>query len=130
MSAPTIEEILKRANVSSESLDQTECTDEDILELNLARFCDPWRLIGEYLRVPEDKLSAIDADKKGDEQKRSSVLKEWKQAHAFKATFLVLVKALFECQKANNAFKVCQLFKKRHCKSEAALGKWIIIYAI
>jgi hypothetical protein len=112
MSSLTIEEVLEKTKVSSNSLEETECTDDHFLQLH--HFCDPWKVIGYHLKFTADQLNAIDGDNPTVEEKRLAVFKEWKQTLAFRATFLVLVQALVNAKRAQNAVyvKLCEWFKE------------------
>ena len=128
MSSITLEEVIEKAGVSLDILKETECADEDLLEL--ARFCDNWRLIGSHLKLSEDQLSAIDGDYKLVDEKRLAVLRGWKQFRAFFATYLELIMAFLACHKVQNAFKVCQLFKNKYCQSETISCKYQLFNSI
>ena len=69
--------------------------------LALSKFCVPWKLVGKHLRLSDAQLSAIDADKRDTKLKRIGVLEEWKETMSFKATYKVLVTALFDCGMAD-----------------------------
>ena len=120
MSSIAIEEVLEKAEVSSESLKKIECTIEDLL--NLSHFCDPWRLIGNHLKLTDAQLSAIDEDNKTVDEKRVAVFKEWKQTRAFLATYYELVQTLVDAKKIQNAMDLCVWFKR---KREMTSGKYI-----
>ncbi|MCG8625763.1 MAG: death domain-containing protein, partial [Proteobacteria bacterium] len=96
--------------VSLKSLEETECTNDHLPKFS--RFCDPWNFIGSHLKLPDTKLNAIDGDHNTVEEKRLAVLKEWKQICAFRATYLVLVQALMDANKIQNAVELCEWFKK------------------
>ena len=110
MDSITIEEVLRKTEVSLKSLKEAECRSDHLHEL--FRFCDPWRLIGTFLKLTDDKLNAIDGDHKTVDEKRLAVLKEWKQSRAFHATYLVLVQALVAANKIQNAVDLCEWFKE------------------
>ena len=114
----TEEEIAKRAGVSLQELDQ-DYSDDDITE-GLAELCGQWRLTGQYLKLQEDQLSAIDEDKKNVEEKRIAVLKVKRQN--LDGTYLVLVKAFLAMKQAKNALEVCEIFKRSHPSSTHGEG--------
>ena len=124
MSSITIKGVAKRVKVSLESLAETECINDDLLQLAGLVPCDSWKLIGSHLKLSDDQLNAIDGDNTKIEEKRSGMLREWREAHAYDATYLELVRALVECRKVQSALEVCQFFKKKYCQSEVALGKY------
>ena len=91
-----------------------KCTDEDILAFG--EFCDPWNEVGLYLGLDRSQLSAIDGDSRTVSLKRLGVLQKWKEAFVFKATYRKLVEALLKCNKADTAFKVCEIVAQKQGK--------------
>ena len=120
MSSIAIEDVLNRTKVSSESLKKTECTIDDLLKL--LHLCDPWRLIGNHLKLTDAQLNAIDEDNKTVDEKRLAVFKEWKQTRAFLTTYLELVQALVDANKIQNTIDLCKWFKRNR---EMTSGKYI-----
>ena len=104
----TVEDLVKETGVKN--IDQ-ECTNDDFL--TLADLCDPWNLVGSYLKLSQSVLSAIDSDNKSTALKRLAVLQRWREIFAFKATYRVLVDALLSCTKANQALKVCKFLAQK-----------------
>ena len=113
--SPTVDELAQEAGVSPVSLLNKICSEEDLLLL--ARFCDPWKLIGSHLKLPEEELSAIDEQNKDVGSKRLALLRKWRQREAFRATFRAFVDMLFKQERNMDVFEVCQVFQKNHCQS-------------
>ena len=88
-----------------------ECGNDDIL--SLASFCDPWQLVGQHLHLSPPQISAIDGDNRGTDLKRLGVLQKWKETFVFKATYRVLVTALIDCGKIQQAFEVCKYLAQK-----------------
>ena len=84
----------------------TECSKDDIL--SLASYCDPWQLIGQRLGLTPAQISAIDGDNRNTDLKRLGALQKWKEMCVFKATYRVLVEALIDCDKGQQAMEVCK----------------------
>ena len=105
---PTVGELVAKAGVTN--IDR-ECDHEDFLYL--ASFCDPWQLVGAHLRLSSTQLSNIDADNKSTALKRLKVLHQWKSMYVFRATFRVLIEALIDCSKTQQALEVCKYLARR-----------------
>ena len=88
-----------------------ECDSVDIL--SLASFCDPWELVGQHLRLNSAQISAIDGDNRSIDLKRLGVLQKWKETFVFKATYRMLVGALIDCGKAQQALEVCKYLARK-----------------
>ena len=108
LSTLKVEDLIAKSGVKN--IDK-ECSDNDILEFG--DFCDPWELVGKYLRLGESELSAIAEDNRTVSLRRLGVLQKWKSKLAFKATYRVLIDALLKCGKAHQALQVCQILAQR-----------------
>lgn len=104
----TVEDLVRKTGVRN--IDQ-ECTNEDFLAL--ADLCDPWNLVGHYLKLTPSQLSAIDSDSRTTGLKRLALLQKWKESFAFKATYKVLVSALLSCGKTVQALEVCEVLARK-----------------
>lgn len=94
-----------------------ECGSDDIL--SLARFCDPWQLVGRHLGLDSAQITAIDSDNRSTDLKRLGVLQKWKETFVFKATYRVLVEALIDCGKVQQASEVCQYLARKEGRPRA-----------
>ena len=108
----TADELADQAGVRN--LDQ-ECTNDDFLHLH--KFCDPWELTGQHLKLTPSQISAVDGDYRTIDQKRLGVLQKWKETFAHKATYRVLITALLACEKAEQALEVCKILAQEQGKS-------------
>ena len=98
-----VQDLVARAGVRK--ID-TECSKEDLLPL--AKFCDPWELIGQNLGLERQQISAVNEDCKSTDLKRLGILQKWKEMYSFKATYRSLVTAFIACGKNDQALKICQ----------------------
>lgn len=104
--ALTVSDLVSRAGVRDITV---TCEDKDLV--HLARFCDPWKLVGQHLQVPN--LDDLLADESNEGLRRIAVLKRWKGKFAYNATYEVLVNALLVCDKTDEARKVCEFLAKK-----------------
>ena len=91
-----------------------ECGTDDIL--SLASFCDPWQLVGRHLHLSEAQISAIDGDNRSTDLKRLGTLQKWKEMFVFNATYRVLVEALIDCSKVQQASEVCKYLAQKESR--------------
>ena len=108
MAQLTVEDLAVQAGVRD--LDQ-QCCDDDLLVLS--ELCDPWKLIGQHLKLTQAQISAIDVDNRTTALKRLGALQRWKETFAFKATHRVLVSALLACGKTQQALDVCKILAQK-----------------
>ena len=113
MAESTVEELAYQAGVRD--LDR-ECTRMDFLDLH--KFLDPWELIGQYLKLTQSQINAINEDyrDKITDEKRLGLLQKWKETFAHKATYRVLISALLACGKAEQALEVCKILAQMQSK--------------
>ena len=101
------------------------CSQDDLLALS--KFCYPWELIGQHLKLTSSQISAIDNNNKTMDQKHVGVLQKWKETSAHKATYRVLVNALLACDKAQHASEVCGMLAGSNSPEDTQDGKFSII---
>jgi hypothetical protein len=104
----TVEDLAAKARILD--IDR-ECNKADFL--SLAKFCDPWELIARHLGLSQAQISAIDGDNRSTDLKRLGSLEKWKEMRVFKATYRVLVGALVDCGKVQQALEVCQYLAQK-----------------
>ena len=107
----TVDELAARAGVVDIN---RECGKDEIL--SLASFCDPWQLVGRHLGLSEPQISAIDGDNRSTDLKRLGALQKWKEMFVFNATYRVLVGALIDCGKAQQAMDVCKYLAQKESR--------------
>ena len=106
----SIEDLVTKAGVKD--IDQP-CLETDLV--HLAKYCDPWELVGRHLGLKEHHLSDIREDHKSAELRRLGVLQKWYQMLSFKATYRALASALIACNKVDQALKVCYFLAGMEC---------------
>ena len=100
MSAPTLEEICKKVEVSIKALDQ-ECTDEG--RCILAKYCGRWQRVARKLFSKSDTLiEDIERDNDKNEDQRSEFIRKWHTELADKATYSSFMEALLKLKLASN----------------------------
>ena len=77
--------------------------------LDVAKLCVEWQLIGQYLKLTEAEISAVDGDKGTVEEKRVAMLGKWREKFAYKATYQVLIEALLAAGKSSCAIDVAKI---------------------
>lgn len=107
----TVDDLAVRAGVIDIN---RECGTDDIL--SLAIFCDPWQLVGRHLRLTDAQINAIDGDNRSTDLKRLGALQKWREMFVFKATYRVLVEALIDCGKAQQASEVCKYLAQKESR--------------
>ena len=111
MASIRIEDLVAKAGVVD--IDQ-ECSNEDTLPLS--DLCDPWELVGRFLKLSQVQIRDIDRDVKTTDLKRLTVLQKWRESYAFKATFRALVSALISSKRVDAAQKVCQYLADKQAR--------------
>lgn len=105
----TVEEIAAKADIKLSTLSK-ECSQN--LLLNLAAVCIKWTLIGKRLGLTEADITAVDCDKRTEEEKRVGMLEKWKERFSFKATFKSLIKALLAEGMSKHAFDAAKIIRE------------------
>ena len=90
-----------------------ECSLEVLL--SLAKHCVDWQLIGFHLKLTDGDLIAVDGDNWTVDEKRVGMLRRWKEQFAFKATYLLLIKAQFACGRTSDAINACKIIVSGTC---------------
>ena len=106
MSGVTLDDLLEEVGVSPTQLDKA-CTREHLQDIAL--FLWSWREVAPYLKLSKVQVQEVENDAKTESEKRLKILESWKSAFAFKATYMVLVKALLKITRADLAQDVCHL---------------------
>ena len=106
--AVSLDELLRESRLSKAALEQ-RCSEEHITRFS--EFLD-WRKVAPYLEIKKQEQEDIDRDFKTESEKRIKCLRKWKEIHAFKATYLMLVEALLMVRLADQAEKICKFVRK------------------
>ena len=99
-------ELLNKLHLSQGQLD-VEISDEHLTEAS--GIIDDHEILGSELGLTEVEMSDINQKHNSPELRRLATLRKWKQKVSWKATYLVLVKALLKKSRADFARDVCKL---------------------
>ena len=103
MSGVTLDELLKEVGISPTQLNKP-CTSE--------------HLQGLFKVQVED----IERETEKEKEKRQAFLESWKAKFAFKATYMVIVKALLKIGRADQAEQVCRVLVPQQPKEGTLLN--------
>ena len=112
----TANELAKEAGLSSDCLKLPFRKDHAHV---LAKFCDPWESIGYHLGLDDAIINGIKEDNSTAEKRRTAMLQLWKEKFAHKATYRVLIQALIESGRAQQALELCCKIKELQPASES-----------
>lgn len=104
----TLQDVATQANLRVEDLNSEVNPHDQRLLLDLAKFCIHWKLIGKRLNLTDAEIAAVDVDNRTEEEKRVGMLEKWKGKFAFKATYLVFIEAILDCEQAQQAIEACR----------------------
>ena len=102
----TLQDVAAQAGVKKLDILNQECSQQILL--CLAKHCVEWQLIGYQLELSDSDITAVDGDSRTVDEKRVGMLKRWKEQFAFKATYLVLIRALLACGRTSDAVSACK----------------------
>ena len=102
----TLQDVAAQAGVKKLDILNQECSQQILL--CLAKHCVEWQLIGYRLELSDSDITAVDGDSRTVDEKRVGMLKRWKEQFAFKATYLVLIRALLACGRTSDAVNACK----------------------
>ena len=101
----TIEDVANRAGVSLDTLSD-ECSQTALLDL--AKYCDKWKLIGQHLGLTEAEISEVDGDSPTAQEKRVGMLMKWKET-SLRTSYRVLIEALLSQGMTQTAVEACKV---------------------
>ena len=107
----TLDELLEEEGVTPAQLDKA-CTSEHLKDIAL--FLESWRTVAPHLGLSNVDAEEVERDGTEEKEKRQKILQVWKARLAFKATYIVLVKALLKIGRADLAEQVCHLLVQQH----------------
>jgi len=106
MSKITLSELLKETKVLPTQLGKT-CTTEHLRDIAL--FLESWQTVASHLGLSTTDVEQVERDGGSEDVKRRKVLEVWKARFAFKAKYMVLIKALLKIGRADQAEQVCRI---------------------
>ena len=123
MSRVTLDELLEEVGVSPAQLDKA-CTSEHLQDIAL--FLESWRTVAPHLGLSNVEAEEVENDGRAENEKRRKILEVWKARFAFKAKYLVLIKALLKIGRADQAEQVCRVLVPQRPKEGTLLSKMIL----
>ena len=115
----TVEELEEHFKLPDGILNE-EISEEHIIKIST--FLASWKLVAPHLDLDEQEIEGIDNGANTEEEKRLLMLRRWKQAFIFKATYRKLLVALLSIKRADQARKVCQVIVN-NCEGTHIQGK-------
>ena len=77
----------------------------------VAQFCLDWRKLTSHLKMQTSIVADIERDHVKQEERRCEFFRTWKQQNGFDATYKILIGALLERERRDDAERVCKLLK-------------------
>ena len=111
LSRVTLDELLEEEGVFSTQLDKT-CTREHLR--GIAMFLESWRTVASHLGLSNAEVEEVQRDGTEEKERKRKILEVWKARFGFKATYKVLIEALLEIGRADQAQEVCHLLVQQH----------------
>ena len=113
----TLAVILSRHGLQENDLHK-ECSLSDILQIAIK--IRDWKVMGNYLSIPEEKLEAIRVNNGTEEQRRIASLQAWKEREGSSATYLKLAAALNKRERNDLVEEICRVVNTLACTSTVA----------
>ena len=88
-----LEDIVSRCGLTSERLHE-ECSREIVLEI--ATKLKDWKMVGNYLSMPSEKLKAIERENDTEDQRKVAMLDTWREREGAAASYWKLANALYQ----------------------------------
>lgn len=101
---PTLEDLLARFQISEHQL-REKLSDEHLPAI--ARLVTNHGIVGPELGLTQQEMQAIQVDGQSEEVRRLNTLRKWREKYSINATYQELLKALLNCEMAEQAEKVC-----------------------
>lgn len=109
--ASTLQELLDNAGFESQNLNQ-QCSEKHLVKI-AAHYCDNWQMIGHYLNLMKNEISAINENYTTAEEKRVRVLMKWREQFSHKATYKVLIEAFLSDKQVDTARKIIEWLRNQ-----------------
>ena len=105
----SLDQLLEHVGVSKDSLDQ-ECSDKLLREM--ATHLPNWLKYARALGLTEPQITGVKSDPLLDnEMKPQEVLRLWKKANAYSATYSILVEVCLSQGDSDVAKRICEIVK-------------------
>ena len=115
----TFDQLVEHVGISKDLLDQ-QCSDEHLREIS--DLLQNWLNYANALKLSSQEITGIRSDSLMDtKMKGQEVLRLWKKANAFKATYASLIRVCLSERDTNVAEKVCEIKKSEGFNDEYML---------
>ena len=104
--SPSLEDIISRRGLAKEKL-QEKCS--QAIRLKIAAKLEDWKMVGRYLNVPSEKLTAIERENHTEDQRRVGILDTWHKREGEDASYLRLADALYQQGRRDLVELLCEL---------------------
>ena len=105
VSEVTLEDIVSACGLAKERL-QEECSREIILKI--ATKLEDWKMVGLYLKLPFEKLKAIELENHTEDQRKVAMLDTWKKGEGKDANYMKLVNVLYQRGRRDLVESLCK----------------------
>ena len=105
VSEVTLEDILSACGLAKERL-QEECSREIILKI-AAKLKD-WKMVGHYLNIPPERLTAIDRENHTENQRKVAMFDTWHEREGKAASCMRLTSALYQQGRRDLVESLCK----------------------
>ena len=113
--SPTMNDILSHYDLTEEHL-KKECPPE--VRLRIAKELSEWNLVGRYLGISKQDLTAIGRQYDTEAQKKVAMFDIWHESEGSSATYLKLANALRQHVRKDLVELLCQIVKKTNAEVE------------
>ena len=108
--SPTLNDIISHYNIEEEQL-QRVCSHN--VRLNIAQQLSDWKMLGYYLNLTEQNLTAIERENDTESLRRVAMLNKWHEREGRNATYLRLAGALYQHGRSDLVELLCRTVKER-----------------
>ena len=109
MNRASFEQFILTNGVKRSHLNQ-ECP--RVVAIKIADKVIDWKMLGNVLGLPREKISAIERENQTEDQRKVAVFDEWKSSKGSEATYLELAEAMYDRHRRDLVEMLCYLFKK------------------
>ena len=105
----SLDDVLSYGGVERKDL-QCVCLRE--VRIRLAVKLADWKVFGTFLGFPSERLAAIEAENRTEDQRKIALLDAWGENDDDKATYFKLIEVLYELNRRDLVRMLCDLLKK------------------
>ena len=88
---------------------QKQCRDEHLPRIAIIIPSEEWKILAAELRLSKNDINDIDIDEKFVKVKKMAMLRRWKEIYGRKATYRMLIDALFKIDCPNAVQEICDV---------------------